>query len=380
MRALLPLILAVPLATQTPAPLATRIEARLQAQLESERSERHFPGASCAFVLPDRSVGAVAVGSEDRDGKQPLTTASKLLSGSIGKTYVAAVALQLVAAGDLTLDAKVADVLGAQPWFATLPNHDGITLRQLLNHTSGIPEYCWKPEFERQLLQAPDRQFTPLECLAFILGDPPLFEPGARWSYADANYLVVGLMLEQVTGKHYYDLLQQRLLTPLHLDATLPSTRRDLPGLANGHRSGVGFGKGDTVVDGRYFVHPGFEWCGGGLCCTTRDLARWCRELFAGSVIPEPLRPEHTRGVPAQRRVTEQYGLGCFVMTSPHGPAFGHSGFMPGYLSMMSYYPEHRLAMALQCNTDDARQAGDLRRWVDRLAGLVLEEMAAAKK
>jgi D-alanyl-D-alanine carboxypeptidase len=380
LRHLLLVLAALPLAAQAPTALATRVEARLRAELEAQRSERHFPGAGCAFVLPDGSIGAIAVGSEDLAGKTPLTTKGKLFSGSIGKTYVAALALQLVGEGKLDLDAKVETVLGQQPWFAKLPNHDVIALRHLLTHTSGIPEYCWKPGFEEQLLAAPDRLFSPLECLGFILGDPPLSEPAAKWSYADANYLVVGLMLEQVTGKPYYTLLQERVLTPLHLDDTLPSSRRDLAGLANGHRSGIGFGKGDTVVDGRYFVHPGFEWCGGGLCCTTRDLARWCRELFAGEVIPKALRVQHVTGVVAQKRVTELYGLGCFVMTSPHGKAFGHSGFMPGYLSMMTYYPGHRLAMALQCNTDDPRQAGDLRRHVDRLAGLVLEEVAAAKK
>lgn len=356
--------------------LRDRVEVKLRARLEGERAERHFPGACCAFVLPDGSTGALAIGSEDAAGKVPLTTQSKLFSGSIGKSYVAAVALQLVAEGKLSLDGKVAAVLGAQEWYARLANHDAVTLRQLLNHTSGIPEYCWKPAFEKALLAAPDHLFTPVECLGFVLDDAPVGAPGEKWSYADANYLVVGLMMEQVTGKPWFLLLQERLLTPLQLDGTLPSSRRDLPGLANGHRSGIAFGKGDTVVDGRYFVHPGFEYCGGGVCSTTLDLARWCKELFAGEVIPKELREAHVTGVKAHRQVSEQYGLGCFLMQSKHGAAFGHSGIMPGYLSMMSWYAEHKLAVAVQFDTDDVRQVGDLRREVDGLAGVVLAEMA----
>jgi len=360
-----------------PAPAAA-IEAKFRDLLLKTQQQRHFPGACAGFALPDDQSGAIAVGFEDDAGKVPLTTASKMFSGSIGKTYVAAVALQLMAEGKLQLDGKVQDVLGKQDWYARLPNHDAITFHQLLTHTSGIPEHVWIQEFQDAVVKTPDRAWTPVECITYILDKEPVCAPGAQWSYADTNYLVVGLAIEQVTGRKFYDLAQERLLTPLSLRDTLPSTRRDLPGLANGHGSGVAFFTGDTVVAGKYFVNPVFEWCGGGFCCTTRDLARWCKLLFSGKVIPKALQQAHLDGVPAPRGITENYGLGCFVTSSPHGPAYGHSGIMPGYQSYMLYYPELQVAVALQYNTDNPRQVGPMKRMVDELAGIVQAELAAA--
>src|SRR5262245_51843222 len=113
--------------TAAPADLA-QLEAEIARHLDAAREQRHFPGVSAAFVLPDGRVGAVAVGSEDDAGAHPLTTASRMLSGSIGKTYCAAIALQLVAADKLRLDAEVGRVLGTQQWFPRVPNAKSITL------------------------------------------------------------------------------------------------------------------------------------------------------------------------------------------------------------------------------------------------------------
>jgi D-alanyl-D-alanine carboxypeptidase len=346
--------------------------ARLEAWLQQQRAERGFPGTCAAVVLPD-GVHAAATGFVDAAGKEPLTTGHRLLSGSIGKTYVAAVALQLVADEKLDLDGRLADLLGKEESYARLPNGKDVTLRQLLNHTSGIREHVWKPEFQRAVTADPDRALSPRECLAFALGVPPVAEPGAKWSYADTNYLLAGLAIEHVAGKPYYEVLQERVLAPLGLRDTLPSDRRDLPRLANAFASGVAFQQGWTVADGKYFVNPVFEWCGGGLYCTTADLARWCRALFDGAVIPEALRSAHLDGVPAARSVTERYGLGCFVQSTKHGDAFGHSGFMPGYSSCMLWYRDLKVAVALQYTTDARDKVGPLRRQLDEIAALVVD-------
>jgi D-alanyl-D-alanine carboxypeptidase len=345
------------------------VEAAFQAHLLALHEQRRFPGACAAFTLPDGSDGAVAVGA-DAAGV-PLTAASRMMTGSIGKTYVAAVALQLVHEGRLALDGKVAEVLGEHDWYARVPNAGAITLRQLLDHTSGIPEHVWKKPFQEAVTKAGDRALTPVECVGYVLGDAPVAAPGARWSYADTNYVLVGLCVEAVTGKPFFDVLRARVLEPLALEDTIVNDRRDLPGLACGMASGIGFHRGRAVEDGRYFTNPAFEYCGGGLSSTARDLARWLRALFAGDVVPAGLRAAHRAGVPAARGVAERYGLGCFVTSSPHGPAFGHSGVMPGYLAYALWYPELQVAVAVQFPTDDARAVGNQKRLVDELAGLV---------
>ncbi len=355
-----------------PDPVETAVRERLQAWLR----ERGATGTSAAWVGDDGGRGAVALGA-DAVGA-PLTAQSQLMTGSIGKTYVAAVALQLVHDGKLALDGKVGTVLGEEPWFAKVPNADAITLRQLLNHTSGVPEHVWKKAFQDAVAKAGDRAITAVECVGWILGDAPVGAPGAKWSYADTNYLLVGLCIEQVTGKRYDDVLRERILKPLHLDATVPNDARAVPGLACGMASGIGFHEGPVVADGRYFTNPAFEGCGGGIRSTALDLARWCRELFAGDVIPAELRQDHRAGVPARRGITDRYGLGCFVTASPHGEALGHSGVMPGYLSQTMYYPALHLAVAVQFPTDDHQQVGNLQNLCAQLAGAVAAATVAA--
>ncbi|MBK8101673.1 MAG: beta-lactamase family protein [Planctomycetes bacterium] len=370
---LLALLPALP-AQQAPAPHP--FQARLGELLAAQRERHGFPGACAAVVLPDGTLVTAAAGAADREGKQPLSEASRLMSGSIGKTYCAAIALQLVAEGKLSLDGKFADVLGKEEWYPRLPNAAAITLRQLLNHTSGVPEHVWKQPFQDAITGEPDRVWTPRECVAFILGDPPAAAAGEKWRYADTNYVLVGLAIEQVTGKPFYEVLQERLLAPLQLRDTVPNDRRDVPGLVNGHASGVAFHSGDTVVDGRYFVNPIFEYCGGGISSTAGDLARWTALLFGGEVIPKDLRDDFVAGVPAGREVGGKYGLGCFVTRGVHGPAFGHSGIMPGYLGYTLWFPDLRIAAALLCNTDDGKRAGPMQRHVEAYAAAAKEWLA----
>jgi D-alanyl-D-alanine carboxypeptidase len=353
------------------------IETAFRARLAAQQQRLHCSGSCAAVALPDGSTVAVAIGADA--AKVPLSTQSKLMSGSIGKTYCAAVALQLVHEQELALDGKVEDVLGTHDWYARVPNATSITLRHLLNHTSGIPEHVWKKDFQDAVRSAGDRALTPAECVAWILGDAPLFAPGTKWSYADTNYVLAGLCIEAATGKSYWTVLRERVLAPLELGETIANDRRELPLLACGLAGGIGFHEGPVVVDGKYFTNPVFEYCGGGISSTTRDLARWGRELFLGTVIPAELKAAHTDGVPADRAVGGRYGLGCFVTTSPHGPAFGHSGVMPGYLSYMLCYPELQLATAVQFPTDDGRTVGSMKNLLDELAGIAVELLAAGK-
>ena len=348
----------------------------LETRMEGAREEFGFPACGVGFVLPDGLSGSIAVGFTDEDGTQPLTVEGRMFSGSIGKSYVGAVALCLAGSGDLDLDALVSDYLGHEEWFARIPNADTMTARMLLRHQSGVPEHVWRPEFQRAVIDEPDRPWTPRDLLEFTWDVEPLFPAGERWSYADTGYLIAGLVCEEAGGAPYYELLQQLVLDPCELRDTIPANQRRLPGLVNGFRSGIAFGEGPTLVDGQYFVNPAFEWCGGGLICTPRDLARFCKELFAGDLVPEDLREDLLDGVPAHPRVARLYGIGVFVDEGLHGPRYGHSGIMPGYTSQMAWYPDLELSLAIQFNTDGRRRIGKSHgEWLDELAGLVVDAL-----
>lgn len=370
-----------PAGKQTSPTPTERLQAGIRKALLESQERFGFPGASFAWVLSNGESGSVSIG---RSGpKDPLKTSHTLFSGSIGKTYFSAVALQLVAEKKLDLDAKVSRYLGKEEWFTRLPNAEDITVRQLMNHTSGISEHVQSREFAKALAKTPQKHWQPGELLAFALDKPALFAAGKGWSYADTNYIVLGMILESITGQKAYDLVQKRLLTPLKLRHTYPTDHADIQDLANGRTTGriLGLEPGWLVSDGKYGVNPQFEWCGGGFASTTLDLARWCQQLYSGKVIPRSVRADLLAGVPARLGKGTKYGLGVIITPTPQGLTYGHSGFMPGYISVMAWYVEHDLALALQFNTDDFRRIGQRpRRYLDQLVPMLVEFQKARKK
>ena len=345
---------------QRPAEATTSRHAALEARLSDLLTESHAPGIAVGIVWNDGTTLSLAAGMADTIRAIPMTSASRLLQGSVGKTYVAAVAMQLVHAGALNLDAKVAEYLGAAPWFARLPNGHEVTVRQLMNHTSGIVRYEFDERFIADLLASPDRVWRPEELLAYLFDTEAPFAPGEGWEYSDTNYILLGMIIERLTGASYYDALRQRILVPLHLENTVPSNTRRIPGLVQGY-AGVEnpFGLPEAViVDGTFAINPQFEWTGGGIASTAEDLATWTKALYEGRAFDASLLPVMLDAVPARLGPNTRYGLGVIVWETPLGPSWGHSGFFPGYLAEMSYFPESGLAIAVQVNSSDVRALG----------------------
>jgi len=338
------------------------LETKLRTTLDDLRQTSGFPGATLAVRLPDGSYCDIAVGFADPDSSAAMQPSDRMFTGSAGKTFVAAVALQLVAAGKLALEDPLAMYFADRPWFAELPNHDRITVYRLMTHTSGLPRYVFKEEFWAAVWEQPDRIWRPEECIAFILGDEPLHEVGAAWSYSDTNFILLGMLIEQLCGATYYDELQRRILDPLELRDTTPSRGRELAGLVAGI-------SGDSppisvpervLVDGRYLFDPQWEWTGGGLVTTSHDLAKWAQALYGGEVLAARMTARMKEAVSTEtgKRADDGYGLGVQVWTTDWGVAYGHGGIFPGYQTQMEYLPRFGCAMALQINAD--RMSGRL--------------------
>lgn len=335
------------------------LHASLQARLERYVAAGRVPGVSAGVALVDGRALALAAGLADRTAQRPLEPDDRLLAGSVGKTFVAAVALQLVAEGALGLDDLVGEHLGELPWFERLPGRSTLTLRHLLTHRSGLPRYVFERDFVRALTSDPDRVWDPAELVAYVLDAPPLFAPGEGFAYADTNYLVVGMVLERVGGASLYEQARRRLLEPLELRGVVPSDRRVVPGLVQGYAGERDpLGLPDEVLDGegRFCINPQFEGAGGGYATTGGDLARWARALYAGEV----LDAERRAAMVDAREAPElgpgaRYGLGAIVWETEHGPAWGHAGFFPGYLTEVRFWPDHGVAVAAQVNTSDFR-------------------------
>lgn len=174
-----------PIATDSVAALRQR----LQHKLDDLHEKNGFPGATAAVVLPDGKIISISTGFSSLETHTPMKPNDRILAGSIGKTYFAAVIMRLVFEKKLDLDAKISKWIGDEPWFHRFPNADTIVFRQLLNHTSGIPEHAESPEFTAALRKDPDKTWTPLELLSFTFDKPAKFPAGEGWSYADTNFI-----------------------------------------------------------------------------------------------------------------------------------------------------------------------------------------------
>jgi D-alanyl-D-alanine carboxypeptidase len=364
------------------APLeAQNLEQRLQARLDSAHRAGRFPGAQVGVALPDGSTIAVAVGFADSAKKEAMTTRHLLLQGSVGKTYASAVAMQLMHEGLFALDDPISKYLGTEPWFGRLPNAQSITIRQLMNHTSGLVRYEFNERFTADLSAAGDRVWKPQELVAYILDTAAPFAAGQGWDYSDTNYIVLGMIMEKVTGKTFYDLARERLLRPAQLSETVPSDSRMIRGLANGYAGPNNpFGGSDAMlVDGRMVINPQFEWTGGGMASSARDLARWGKRLYDGAAFDASMLPKLLDGVPSRLGQNVKYGLGVIIRETPLGVLYGHSGFFPGYQAEVIYLPQQKAAIAFQVNSSVGGAMGrgmSPGRFAVEVAGIVAEELA----
>lgn len=325
--------------------------------LEAARQAVNVPGYTAAVARSDGSVVEFGVG-RSADGR-PMSPGAKFLAGSIGKTYVAAVLIDLYERGMVDLDAPLKDLLGSENWFRRLPNWDRVTLRELLSHSSGWPSHVESAGFQKLASEREQRcptcSISPNEAIAFIEGAKPLFAPGQGYFYSETNYLVAGLAIEKVVRRPYYAQLEQVLLRPLGLTETVPSNTNQIPGLVAGkiipRQNYFGIDASSTIRDGKLIYDPALEWTGGGLAATSADLARWGRLLYTGRALPEPYLQDLFTSV-ATGTPDLRYGLGVYIRGRGRQVVYGHDGAIPGYQSVLQFSPADGTSVAAQFDED----------------------------
>ncbi len=333
----------------------------LQLKLAEWHKAGSFPGATLGVALANGESFGLAVGFSDRELKTPMKPNDRMLAGSVGKTFAAATALQLVKEGRIGLDDRIEKYLGREPWFSRLPNAKDITVRQLMNHSSGLVRYEFKDQFTKDLTANPEKVWKPAELITYLLDEKPPFAAGQGWDYSDTNYIVLGMIIEKVTGRRFYDEANRRLLKPLKLTDTIPQDGLRLKGVVQGYAGANNpFGGRDAMIqDGKFAINPQFEWTGGGYASTAEDLARWAKIFYEGKAFSPDLLSQVVDGVPAPMLGGEnRYGLGVIIRKTPLGTTYGHSGFFPGYMTDMMYFPDQKVAVAVQVNTSVGRSLG----------------------
>ncbi|MER6220012.1 serine hydrolase domain-containing protein [Streptomyces sp900105755] len=325
-------------------------------------ADDHISGASVLAVGPcGRWTGTS--GTADLRTGRPMNTTDRLRAGSVTKTFTATVVLQLAAEHRLSLDSTLDHYL---PGLIDTHGYDGrrITVRQLLRHTGGLPDYLDAPEWEHpERLRY--RHFEPGELIAQALRLP---HPEGSWHYATTNYLVLGLVVEKVTGHRPEDEISSRVIRPLGLRDTYwpgDDTRIQGPHSHSYFTSGDG-----RRVDGTDW-NVSFGGVGGALVSTQGDLTRFATALLGGRLLPAAQLAEMRRTVaadPDRLWPGARYGLG--LISSPlscGGVWWGHAGTVPGgHRALVAVAPGGRsVAVALNQVPDSLRAELDFQDLVD---------------
>ncbi|MEU6528237.1 serine hydrolase domain-containing protein [Streptomyces sp. NPDC046928] len=329
----------------------------------------HAATRAAAEAVVEAGVPGVTVTARDGRGSwsatpgvgrigsgKPRSADDRYRVGSITKTFVATVLLQLEAEGRLSLDDTVEKWL---PGLVRGNGHDGrrITLRQLLNHTSGVYDYTADDGFVRDhfmkdgFLEHRYDTKRPGELVAVAMRHEPQFAPGARWSYSNTNYVLAGLVVEKATGHPYGSEVERRIIRPLRLTATsVPGTRVTMP--RPGSRA---YGKlAETATGPTYDVtelNPSIAYAAGEMISDSKDLDRFYTALLRGRLLPREQLNEMTTTVPAVANV--RYGLGLMRVELSCGvTVWGHGGGIHGSVSDVAVTRDGRHALALNLNGD----------------------------
>ena len=298
------------------------------------------PGAALAVFVPGRGVWVGARGQADRDGGTPLAPDMLFGVGSISKLFVATVAMQLVQEGWLSLDQTV------EQWLPGLvPHGDRIAVRNLMNHTSGLPDYLDEP-FAEVALADPSRAWAPGELVASALSRRPAVAPG-RWRYANTNYVLLGLIVERVTHNPLAREIHQRIIDPLGLAHTFFSPDDPIPGaMIHGY-------EGRRHLTGG--MNMSFAWGAGNIVSNVEDLGRFAQALFGGAL----LRPETLATMQAFVATGSwgsrdlMYGLGMMqdVLRGAQPTLVrGHTGALMGYRTALWYAPNSGVTIVVALN------------------------------
>jgi D-alanyl-D-alanine carboxypeptidase len=308
-------------------------------------------------VQQGHGTWAATAGVGNLETGTPRSTRDHYRVGSITKTFVATVVLQLEAEGRLSLDDTVEKWL---PGVVRGNGHDGrkVTLRQLLNHTSGIFDYLADPGFQRTYMTADGfmkhrfDEAEPAELLAHALANEPYFAPGTSFEYSNTNYLLAARVIEKATGNDYGDEIDRRIIAPLHLTSTsVPTTRVTLP--RPGSRAYSKLARTDTgptydVTE----LNARLAYGSGQMVSSSADLNRFYSALLRGRLLPPEQLKEMKTTVPSSRD-TSRYGLGLVDRELSCGVhVWGHDGGIFGSNSDAVTTEDGRHSLAVNFNGD----------------------------
>ncbi|TQJ91969.1 serine hydrolase [Streptomyces sp. SLBN-31] len=326
-----------------PGGLGPGVTARLDRTIEDVRRQAGIPGAVVGLWIPGKGCYVRASGVADKATGRPMTPDVHERIGSETKTFTATALLELVDEHRVRLDDPISRYVHG------VPDGGRITLRHLAEMRSGLFPYSSDPDFVHDLLSDPERSFTPRQLLAYAFRHENTFAPGTQFQYSNTNFILLGMVVEKVTGQRLADFIDARILRPARLRHTLLPQGTEFPrphphGYTNQTLSGA-------VADATSW-NPSWAWAAGAMISDLHDLRRWAEIVATGRLLSPGTQAQRLRmlptGVPGLG-----YGLGLFDANG----WIGHNGSIPGYETVTVYLPSMRATLVIMINTDITVQA-----------------------
>ena len=333
-------------------PSATpKLRAVLDARLELLRAKYGMPGISAAILFADGSIWRGTAGLADVAARRPVTSDTEFSVASVSKTFTAALILALAQDGRLGLDSS------AKTYVPALAIDPAITIRELLDHTSGLRDFYFHPRIDKALLTQRARAWDTARSMSYVRTS--LAKPGVSWLYSNTNYLVLGIIAEAVGGAPVAKQLSDRFFTPLGLGHTYDQTASTPPGpVARGYRftgsktslPAIDLFDGTQIVPFTSVVTA--AGAAGSIATNAGDLVRWARALYGGDALDRASRDAMLADIvrTAPYHPTVAYGLGVQAVQVDGRLTLGHSGRFLGSRAVVRWLPAEQIAIAVLTN------------------------------
>ncbi|WP_229343170.1 serine hydrolase domain-containing protein [Streptomyces flavotricini] len=312
---------------------------KLDAAITEVMKQTGMPGLNIGLWMPGRGVYEKSFGIADRQTGAPMKAGLHSRIGSVTKTFTVTGLLQLVDQGEVGLDDPISRYVSG------VPGGNSITLRQLADMRSGLFDYTTDKKWLDGLRADPHRTYTPRQLVDVAFGHPPNFKPGAKWEYSNTNTVLLGMLVEKVSGQSLADYLREHVFAPLKLKAT------SLPGdsaMPDPHAHGyTDFTPKGTVADATNW-NPSWAWAAGAVISDLDDLHAWAPALADGRLLTPKTQAERLRTLPIGAAPGASYGLGILDFNG----WLGHNGELPGYETIAAQLPAEKATLVVLVNSD----------------------------
>jgi D-alanyl-D-alanine carboxypeptidase len=305
------------------------------------------PPGAIALVQHGDVTTVITAGTAIAGTSTPIRATDHVRIASVSKAFSAAAALGLVAKGKLSLDDTIGQELPGLP-----KDWASVNLEELLHHTSGVPDFSGSPSFQQAVSASLESPPPPEQLLSYVAGDPLRFAPGSRYEYSNSDNVIVGLMIQAVTGRAYDTALSQIVYKPLGLTQTsLPATVSMPDPFVHGYASEPS-GSDDGVSQ---VLAPGWAWASGGIVSTPSDVNRFVRAYVRGATTNARTRARQFQFVSGDSEPpgpgTNAAGLGIFRYSTGCGTVYGHTGNTIGYTQFMAASANGANSVSMTVNT-----------------------------